>query len=58
MYINWFTRIISINDNICYIKNWGNESSPDSLNIMANYHYHSENRVITRQLTSMGDRLA
>ena len=48
MYINWFTRIISINDHICYIKNWGNDNSPDSLNIMVNYHYQSENRVITR----------
>ena len=26
----------------------GNENSPDSLNVMVNYHYHSENRVITR----------
>ena len=26
----------------------GNENSPDSLNIMVNYHYHGENRVITR----------
>ena len=48
MYINWFTWIISINDHKCYIKNGGNNNSPDSLNIMVNYHYHSENRVITR----------
>ena len=48
MYINWFTRIIYINDHICYILNGGNENSSDSLNIMVNYHYHSENRVITR----------
>ena len=26
----------------------GDENSPDSLNVMVNYHYHSENRVITR----------
>ena len=26
----------------------GNENSPYSLNAMVNYHYHSENRVITR----------
>ena len=26
----------------------GNENSPDSINVMLNYHYHSENRVITQ----------
>ena len=26
----------------------GNENSPDSINVMVNYHYHGENRVITR----------
>ena len=26
----------------------GTENSPDSLNVMVNYHYHGENRVITR----------
>ena len=25
----------------------GNENSPDSLNVMLNYHYHRENRLIT-----------
>ena len=25
----------------------GNENSLDSLNVMVNYNYHSENRVIT-----------
>ena len=25
----------------------GNKNSPDSLNVMINYHYHGENRVIT-----------
>ena len=29
-------------------KNGGNKNSPDSLNVMVNYHYHSENRVITQ----------
>ena len=29
-------------------NNRGNENSPDSLNGMVNYHYHGENRVITR----------
>ena len=28
--------------------NGGNENSPDSLDVMVNYHYHGENRVITR----------
>ena len=26
----------------------GKKSYPDSLNAMVNYHYHGENRVITR----------
>ena len=25
----------------------GNENYPDSLNVMVNYNYHSENRMIT-----------
>ena len=25
MYINWFTRIIYINDHICYVKNGGEQ---------------------------------
>ena len=28
-------------------KIWCNDNSPDSLNVMVNYHYHSENRLIT-----------
>ena len=47
MYINWFTWIMSINDHIYYTKNGGDENSPYSLNVMVNYHYHSEKRVIT-----------
>ena len=58
-----FSCIIFINDCICIltgspgyyllmivyvIKNiGGNENSPDSLNVMVNYHYHGERRVIT-----------
>ena len=34
----------------------GNENSPDSLNVMVNYHYHGENRLITRYLPSMPPR--
>ena len=26
----------------------GNENSPNSLNVMVNYHYHVENRLISR----------
>ena len=26
----------------------GNENSPNSLNVMVNYHYYGKNRVITR----------
>ena len=29
-------------------KNMGNKNSPNSLNIKVNYHYHIENRAITR----------
>ena len=32
--------IIYINKYICYIKNGGNENSPNSINVMVNYHYH------------------
>ena len=53
MYINWFTWIIFIHDCICYTKIGGNENYPDSLNVMVNYHYHRENRVITRQFPYM-----
>ena len=48
MCINWFTWIIYINGHICYTKNWGNENSLDSLNVMENYHYHSENMEIAQ----------
>ena len=48
MYINWFACIIFIHDRICYTKNGGNDNSPDSLNVMVNYHYNDENRVIIR----------
>ena len=53
MYINWFTWIIFFHDPICYTKNWGNDKSQSSLNLMVNYHYHSETRVTTYKLTSM-----
>ena len=31
----------------------GNDNSPNYLNVMVNYHYHGEKRVITRRLPSM-----
>ena len=31
-----------------YKKIGGNENSPDYLNVMVNYHYHSKSRVITK----------
>ena len=34
-------------------NNGGNDNSPDSLNVMVNYHYHGENKVITQQFPSM-----
>ena len=48
MYINCFTWIIFFT--IVYViqKFEGNENPPNSLKVMANYHYHSENRVLTR----------
>ena len=45
--------MIFIHDRICYTKYWGNKNSLDSLNVMVNYHYHGENRVITRYFSSM-----
>ena len=33
---------------ICYMKIGVNKNSPNYLNVMVNYHYHGENRVITR----------
>ena len=47
MYINSLTWIISINDHICYIKNGGNDNSPDSLNVMVNLPF---TKVKTGQL--------
>ena len=40
MYINWFTWIIFFM--IVYViqKIGGNNNSPNSLNVMVNYHYH------------------
>ena len=46
IYINWFTWIIFLCDSIRYTKKWGNENSPNSINIMVNYRYQGENRVI------------
>ena len=48
MYINWLTWIIFFM--IVYVipKIMGNKNSPNYLNIMVNYHYHGDKRVITR----------
>ena len=64
-----FSCIVFINDFICILTGspgsylfmiiyviqeiGDNENSPYSLNVMVNYHYHSENRVITRKIPSM-----
>ena len=48
IYIYYFLIIVYIIQNI-----GGNENSPNSINVMVNYHYHGENRLITRQLPSM-----
>ena len=46
MCINWVNWIVLFM--IVYIIQniGGNENSQDSLNIMVNYHYHGENRVM------------
>ena len=53
MYINCFTRIIFFHDNIYHTKIEANNNSPNSLNVMVNYHYHEKNRVITHKLLSI-----
>ena len=55
MYINWFAWILFINDSISYTKIGGNDNSTYSLNVMVYYHYHGENRLITRLLSYMPD---
>ena len=52
MYINWFTLIIFFM--IVYVKQkiGGNDNSPNSLNVMVNLHYHSENRAATGRIPS------
>ena len=55
MYINWFIWIIFFQYLICYTKIGGNVNSPNSLNVMVYYHYHGENRLITRLLSYMPD---
>ena len=53
MCINWFSWIIFFI--IVYViqKIRGNENSQNYLNVMVNYHYHFENRLITFQFPSM-----
>ena len=34
-------------DRICYTSSGGNDNSPNSLNVMVNFHYYGKNRVIT-----------
>ena len=31
----------------------GDKNSPNYLNIMVNYHYHGQNRIITRKFSSI-----
>ena len=44
--MKWFTRIIIFHDHICYTKIRVDKNSPNSLNLMINYHYHGKNRLI------------
>ena len=46
--INWFTWILFINDFYVIQEIGGNDNYLDSLDVMVNYHYHIENRAITR----------
>ena len=54
MYNNWFNWIIFFIILYLIQKNWGNENSPDSLNVMLNYRYHGENRLIAQKFPSIG----
>ena len=36
-----------------YGNNWGLQEFSNSLNVMVNYHYHVENRVLTWKFPSM-----
>ena len=47
MYIDWFTWIIFFIIVHVIQKIGGNDNYPNSLKVMVNYHYHTENRVIT-----------
>ena len=38
-------------------KNGGDDNSPYSLNVMVNYHYHSENRAITPVIPIYAEKL-
>ena len=53
MYIDCFTLIILFHDYIGYTKSVGNKNYPNDLTTMVNYHYQSENRLVTRKLSSM-----
>ena len=33
-------------DCICYTKIGGNDNSPNYINVMSNYHFHGESRVM------------
>ena len=48
MYINRFTWIIFFMITYVIQKIGGNKNSPNSINVMVNYYYHSENRAIKR----------
>ena len=48
MYINQFTCIMFFMNVYVIQKIRGKENSPSYLKIMVNYHYHSENWVITQ----------
>ena len=50
MYINWLNWIIFIHDRILCTNIGVNKNPGESLNTMVNYHYHGENRFITRYL--------
>ena len=46
--MNWFTWITFMHDRICYTKIGDNDNYPYYVNVMENYHYHGENRIITQ----------
>ena len=55
LYVHYLVHLDDIYSRsyMLYKTNSVNNKSPDSLNVMVNYHYHGENRVTNRYFSSM-----